>query len=301
MIDIRLSFSYNPYMTGRLACVVIMAWGFILVAVSCAYTHPTTSNDIPTSVEDQLARGAPIYKQTCATSACHGTQGEGIRADDNFKAWPLVGDEFQSRHPNAQIVFDVIRSGGERNLLALTDQQIYDAIAYQLDQNQITLESPLTMDNAFTTYSGSMSAEAQGGLFPPSDNAVIIDSPLPRDLPIAAQDERLRLQLDQIAQASAIGNNKGVFLILVIAFSDLDNEPITVSPDHLRLSAPSGELLRPQPINIHSAIEKFHQQTITPRHGTVGLVIFTLTAPNGFDQLIYDDQAGNRLTLTLKP
>jgi len=277
--------------------------GCILITIGCTFTRKTTSgtDDIPTTVESQLASGAPIYAQTCATSTCHGAQGEGIRSGENFKAWPLVGEEFQSRHPNAEIVFDVIRSGGERNLLALTDQQIYDAIAYELSQNQITLESPLTAANAFQTHGGSMSGDSQGGLFPPPDNATLIDLSLMRDLPIAAQNDWLRLQLDQIAQASAIGNDKGAFLILVIAFNDLDDQQITVSPDHLSLSTPSGGLLQPQSINIHSAIEKFHQQTIKPEHGTVGLVIFTLTAPDGFDQLMYDDGVGNPLMLTLKP
>jgi hypothetical protein len=259
----------------------------------------------PITVESQLARGAPIYAQTCATSTCHGKQGEGIKSGNSFKVWPLVGDDFQSRHPNAQIVFDVIRSGGERNLLALTDQQIYDSIAYELRQNQVTLESPLTADNAHETFGGKMSGEAQGGLYPPSNNAILTDAPLTRDLPIVAQNNRLRLQVDQIAQASAIGNAKspegGAFLILVIVFNDLDSEPITVSHDHLSLSTPGGELLEPQPVNIQSAIEKFHTRTIKPEYGTVGLVVFTLSAPEDFDQLIYDDRAGEPLTLALKP
>jgi hypothetical protein len=290
-------------MTRHLASVITGALGCILITMSCTYTGKTTSDTgaTPATVETQLASGGPIYARTCATSTCHGMQGEGIRSGDGFKAWPLVGDEFQSRHPNAQVVFDVIRSGSERNLLALTDQQVYDAIAYQLSQNQITLESPLTAENAFTTYGGSMSGKTQGGLFPPSDNAVITDTPLTPNLPIAAQNARLSLQLDQITQASAIGDNQGAFLILVIAFNDLDNKPITVSPEHLKLSMPNGKLLEPQSINIHSAIEKFHGQMIKPQYGTVGLVVFTLTAPDQFDQLIYDDQTGNRLELTLKP
>ena len=150
-----------------------------------------------------------------------------------------------------------------------------------------------------------MSGGAQSGLFPPSDNAVIVSMPRTRDLPIAAENDRLRLQLDQIAEASAIGNAKppagGVFLILVIVFNDLSTEPITVSPDHLRLSTAGGDLLEPQSINLYSAIEKFHTQTIKPYYGTSALVVFTLSAPDQFDQLIYDDQAGHRLTLALKP
>lgn len=291
----------------RFAFGIPLGIAFFFVFASCTYTGNSIppASYTPASVESQMATGVPIYAQTCATSTCHGTNGEGIRSGNGFRVWPLVGDEFQSRHPNAQIVFDVIRSGGEPNLLALTDQQIYDAIAYELSQNQIPLESPLTAENAFKTYGGSMSGQAQGGLFPPSDNVALINMPFNLDLPIAAKNEGLQLQLDQIAQASAIGNAKppagGVFLILVIVFNDLDNDPVTVSPEHLRLSTAGGDLLEPQSINIHSAIEKFHTQTIKPYHGTVGLVVFTLSDPEAFDQLIYDDGAGNRLTLALKP
>ena len=282
---------------------VIIALGFLFIFASCTSSNNSTplAGDTPASVESQLTNGAPIYKQTCATSTCHGTQGEGISSGKGFKVWPLVGDEFQSRHPNAQIVFDVIRSGSERNLLASTDQQIYDAIAYELSQNQIKLDSPLTADNAFATIGEKMSGEAQGGLFPPSDNANLIDLPPIRDLPIVAENERLRVQVDQIAQASPFGDDQGVYLIFVLAFSDLDDEPSNVSPNHLNLLTPSGELLEPQPVNIKSAIEKFHTRTIKLNYGTVGLVVFNLPAPDQFDQLIYDNEAGDRLTLALKP
>ena len=302
-IDMPPPRPYNPYMAGRLTSLISVALGCTLITIGCTYTRKTTSNagDTPVSIGSQLASGAPIYARTCATSSCHGTQGEGIRSGDSFSAWPLVGNEFQSRHPNAQIVFDVVRSGGERNLLALTDQQIYDAIAYQLSQNQITLKSRLTADNAFRTYGGTMSGGSQGRLYPPSSNAVMTDPPATLDFPIAAQNDRLRLQLDQIAQASAIGNAKGTFLMLVIVFDDLADHPITVSPDHLRLATVAGELLEPQSINIRSAIEKFHTQTIKFEHGTVGLVVFQLTAPDQFAKLIYDDGAGQQLILALKP
>jgi hypothetical protein len=294
-------------MTARTPLLITVALGWILIVSSCTFSRPLQSNagDVPASVPDQLASGGPIYAQSCATSTCHGTQGEGIRSGDSFKVWPLVGDEFQSRHPNAQIVFDVIRSGGEPNLRALTDQQIYDSIAYELSQNQITLDSPLTADNAHAVFGGKMSGDSQSGLYPPSNNAVIITPPLIRDLPIAAQNDRLRLQIDQFAAASAIGKSKlpngGVFLIMVFVLTDLDQAPITVNPAHLRLSTPGGDHLQPQSINIRSAIEKFHERTIKPQHGTVGLVVFTLTAPDQFDQLIYDDGEGSRITLRLKP
>ena len=285
--------------------VIAIGLVFILADLTSTDNAMQPASYTPASVENQLTHGEPIYAQTCANSTCHGTQGEGIRSGTGFSAWPLVGAEFQSRHPNAQIVFDVIRSGGEPNLRALTDQQIYDSIAYELSQNHITLESPLTSANAFTTYGAAMSGQAQGGLFPPSDNATLINMPFNLNLPITAKNEVLQLQLDQIAQASIIGNAKppagGVFLILVIVFNDLGTDPIAVSPDHLRLSTTGGGLLESQSINIHSAIEKFHTQTIKPYYGTSALVVFTLSAPEQFDQLIYDDQAGNRLTLDLKP
>ena len=283
--------------------MISIALSFVFILFGCALTRNSTSSvsDTSSSIESQLASGASIYRQTCATSACHGTQGEGIKAGNGFSAWPLVGKDFQSRHPNAQIVFDVIRSGGERNLLTLTDQQVYDAIAYELRQNEITLASPLTAENAFTTYGGAMSGKGQGGLFPPSDNAVLIDTLLARDLPMIAQNEALRLQVDQIAEASAIGSSKGTFLVLVIKFSDLDDQPIILRPAYLSLTTPGGERLSLQSINIHSAIEKFHEQTIKPQYGTVGLIVFTLTAPEQFHQLIYDDGVGKSLRMVLKP
>lgn len=296
--------SYNPPMIRHVLSRIIVASGAILITISCA-TNGKPASATSASVESQLASGGPIYMQTCATSTCHGTHGEGIQSGNGFKVWPLVGDEFQSRHPNAQIVFDVIRSGGEPNLRALTDQQIYDSIAYELSQNQITLDSPLTADNAHAVFGGKMSGDSQGGFFPPSDNAILIDPPPTSDLPIITQNDRLRIQVDQIAEASAIGNSKlregGAFLILVLMFSDLDVQSITLGPAHLSLTTPGGEHLKPQSINIHSAIEKFHEQTIKPQHGTAGLVVFTLTAPDQFDQLIYEDGEGSRITLRLKP
>ena len=283
-------------MIKRLVLTVVILLGCVL-STSCM----TNISDKPVSVGSQLTSGAPIYTQTCATKSCHGAQGEGIHSSSGFRIWPLIGDDFQTRHPNAQIIFDVIRSGGERNLLALTDQQIYDAIAYELDQNQIALDSPLTADNAYKTFGGKMSGKVQGGLFPPSDNTLLTAPHPTRDLPIAAQNRSLRFQLDQIAQAASIGNNQGTYLILVITFSDLEDDPIIVSPEFMMLSTPEDEFLSPLSSDIHSAIEKFHTQTIKPQHGTVGLVVFSLPTPDGFDQLIYDDGIGDRLTLALKP
>lgn len=67
-------------------------------------------------------------------------------------------------------------------------------------------------------------------------------------------------------------------------------------PASIRGQLASGESLQPQSINIHSAIEKFHEQTIKPQHGTAGLVVFTLTAPDQFDQLMYDNDEASVIT-----
>lgn len=284
---------------------IIFLAAYLITRPRLAPGQAPQARNVPTSVDSQLMSGAPIYAQTCATSTCHGGQGEGIRIGTGFSAWPLTGSQFQSRHPNAEIVFDVVRSGDEPNLRGLTDQQIYNAIAYELSRNQIALQAPLTASNAFFTFGGLMSGRAQNGLFPPSDNIVIRDTPPTHLLPFAAENDRLRIQVDQLTEASAIGNIKppvgGAFLIFVFAITDLDQSSITVSPDHVRLTTPTGEMLQPQSIDLHSAIEKFHVQTIKFEHGTAGWAIFTLSAPEQFDQLIYDDQAGNQLKLNLKP
>lgn len=278
---------------------------FVLMSCGQGDDQTPTALVLPESVNTQLASGAAIYTQTCASSTCHGTHGEGVRSANGFSAWPLVGPDFQARHPNAQVVFDVVRSGNEPNLRALTDQQIYDAIAYELSQNQITLQSSLTAANAITTHGGLMSGSAQGGLFPPADGVVMSRMPETRALPIAAESDSLRLQVDQLSEASAIGIAKppsgSTFLIVVFVLTDLDQSATTVGPDSLTLTTPSGDVLQPQSINIPSAIERFHTQTITPEHGTATLAIFTLTAPDQFDRLVYDDGAGGQLALALKP
>ncbi len=76
------------------------------------------------AVGDQLTRGARLYALGCATAKCHGTHGEGVRSGQAFRVWPLVGPDFQVRNPNAQVIFDVVRSGSEQSLRAMTDQQI---------------------------------------------------------------------------------------------------------------------------------------------------------------------------------
>ncbi len=88
---------------------------------------------------------------------------------------------------------------------------------------------------------------------------------------------------------------------MILVVNDLEKEPTTVGPDHLTLSIRGSDLLQPQPINIQSAIERFHKRTIKYQHKTAVLVVFALTAPDQFDQLVSDNQDANLLALALKP
>ena len=88
---------------------------------------------------------------------------------------------------------------------------------------------------------------------------------------------------------------------MAFVLTDLGPSPLTVSPDYLRLSTTSGGSLQMESITLNSAIEQFHRQTITPQHGTAALVVFKLAAPDQFERLVYEDRAGNKLSLALKP
>ena len=293
-------------MTRKSGLIVpLLGCAFLLLNGLYACNLKTVTNSPPTSIESQLTSGGQIYHQTCATSSCHGTDGAGLRAGGGFSVWPLVGADFQTRHPNAQIVFDVIRSGDEPNLRALTDQQIYDSIAYELRQNNIPLQAPLTAANAYQTFGGQMLGSKVDGFYPPLGNYELTAVPPHADLPLSAKGGDLRLQVDQIAAASAIGGTKappgGTFLMLVCVLTDRGQAPITVGPENLSLATPDGDILLSQTIDPRTAIEKFHTQTIQPQHGTAALAIFSLPAPDQFDRLIYADKNGNRLELSLKP
>src|SRR5436190_6598863 len=123
MIEIRALL-----LAGIISIVLLFACTTSPVALTA-----TQSAGVIDTVDGQVARGELIYQQTCAT--CHGLQGEGKRLGDTFAIWPLVGEGFQARNPNAQVVFDVVRSRNEPSLRALTDAQIYDAIAYVWNLN----------------------------------------------------------------------------------------------------------------------------------------------------------------------
>lgn len=282
-----------------LACAALVV---ACVTAEISPIPPTTE-----TVADQLARGAPLYAQNCATSKCHGTQGEGLRSSNSFRAWPLVGPEFEARNPNAQVIFDVVRSGSEQNLRVMTDQQIYDAIAYELSQNGLRLIAPLTADNAMgIATSASGSGSTVGELFPPPGDATLVDAPFSLiDTGTGGYGGYLSWRVDQLAVASHIGSaapsNGGRFLILVIAFANQSAESLDVGPEFLRIFDSNGNVLEPQALDLAYPIERFHHQTIEPGHGTAAVVIFALGAGATPKQLTYDDQTGHPLHLALTP
>jgi len=275
----------------------------ILLGVSCS---PSATSP----VSKQFAQGKIIYEQGCATSNCHGTDGEGLRSGNGFRAWPLVGEDFQRRNPTAQVVFDVVRSGSESSLRALTDQQIYDSIAYELSLNGLELTEPLDSQNAPATSSGPGAATPNPGeLFPPPGNAELIstwtDPPLQNalDLPISVENGNLRLRLTQIALATSIGGKApasgGSYVLTVLTFEDLDNKPLEAGPQYLSLVTGDGQALEPLEIGLAYPVDRFHTQTIQPEHGTAALVIFALPKSTIMDHLLYTLQDGEQLILAL--
>ena len=276
-----------------LACIFV---SLILLAVSC---QSFTSSP----VEAQLSRGQAIYQSGCATSTCHGVNGEGIRTENGFRDWPLVGEEFQRRNPTAQVLFDVVRSGGEASLRALTDQQVYDAIAYELSLNEVEFSEVLTAQNAPFTPSGSAAgAQNPGGLFPPPGKTNLLPTRPVTALPISAENGDFRLRLTQIAQATSIGSiaapDAGRFVIVVFNL-EVFNQARDVSPEHLRLMTGTGQVLAPLEISLAYPVTRFHPQIIQPEHGTAAYVIFALPANANLGHLLYTFPAGQPIVVDL--
>lgn len=271
----------------------------ILLVISCS---PSPASP----VADKIARGKAIYEQGCATENCHGTQGEGIPRGDSFRAWPLVGANFQRRNPTTQVVFDVVRSGGESSLRALTDQQVYNSIAYELSLNEVEISEPLNSQNASTIASGAVAKiPAPGSLFPPPGNAELISTrPVPA-LPLSAENSSLRMRLTQIALTASIGGkvppSGGSYILIVLTFEDLTDDPLEVGPGQLSLATGDGQILAPQDIGLAYPVDRFHSQTIQPEHGTAALAIFALPGVTEMDHLSYNFPDGGQLILRLVP
>lgn len=261
----------------RAPFLLLIAW---VAAAACAQ-QPAGPAAVG-SAADQIARGQAIYVRDCATAQCHGVQGEGIRSGAGYRVWPLVGPEFTQRNPTAQVIFDVTRSGPEREMRALSDQEHYDAIAYELALNGVQLAEPVTAANAATVLSGAgASKPAPGTLFPPPGNATLAGGGA-FQLPAVAQDDLWRLSVTQAALASHIGGqpapNEGRFLIAVFFLETRAAGSVAVTPADLALQTTTGEQLAPQDVALDFAVARFGQQTIEPGSGVSGHAVFVLPA-----------------------
>jgi mono/diheme cytochrome c family protein len=279
-------------------------WATLLTGCAARGVSPNPETTAE-AISEQLARGKEIYVQDCATEQCHGTDGKGLRTDGTFRVWPLIGAEFQTRNPDAQVIFDVVRSGSEANLRALTDQQIYDAIAYELNLNGVPLEAPLTDQNAASLAAGPADGKAKWGrIYPPPGNAVLLSPPpAPGGLPQAGNG-LLELRVDQLALASTIAGasppDGGVFAIVVFAFRDLSDRPMSLEAESLSLGDSQGQVHEPVRVNLGHPIEQFHDQTVQPGHGTAAVAVFALSIGAEPWQIVYDDQSGQPIVLSLQ-
>jgi mono/diheme cytochrome c family protein len=110
----------------------------------------------------QAAAGRDTYALTCLE--CHGDHGQGVPG----RSEPTEGRLFQTRNPTALVIFDVVRSGREPNLRALTDDQVWAAIAAQLAANGVDLgQRTLGPDNAATVTTGPAAHPDSSRFVPP--------------------------------------------------------------------------------------------------------------------------------------
>jgi hypothetical protein len=202
------------------------------------------------------------------------------------------------------VIFDVVRSGGESSLRALTDQQVYDAIAYELSLNDVELSEPLDSKNAPVLSSGAaVEAPDSGNLFPPPGTAQLISTWSGPALPISAENNDLRIRLTQMALADSIGETipsaGGSYVLMVFTLEVLSGQTLEVGPGHLRLATEDGQVLEPLDIGLAYPVARFYPQTIQPEHGTAALAIFALPETAQIGQLLYMPPAGRQLILEI--
>ncbi|GAC1340210.1 MAG: hypothetical protein NVSMB29_08760 [Candidatus Dormibacteria bacterium] len=138
-----------------------------LVLASSALTRaadaPNPSGVRPgTAFAAQATVGGPIYQHECLN--CHGPAGAGVPGKNE----PSDGTLFQQRNPTALVIFDVVRSGREKHLRALTDDQIWQSIAAELARQGVDLgDQPLSAANAATVRTGPAAQLNPRIFFPP--------------------------------------------------------------------------------------------------------------------------------------
>ena len=110
----------------------------------------------------QAAAGRETYALTCLE--CHGDHGQGVPG----RSEPTEGRLFQNRNPTALVIFDVVRSGREPKLRALTDDQVWAAIAAELTANGVDLGGrTLGADHAAAVTTGSAAHPDSSRFVPP--------------------------------------------------------------------------------------------------------------------------------------
>ena len=117
----------------------------------------------PTSAfQAQAADGRALYQRDCLV--CHGgVGGPGVPG----RTEPLEGARFVARNPSALEIYDVVRSGREGSLRALSDEQLFAAIAAELQANGVDLGSQrLGLANAGGAGTG-IGAHVDPGRFTP--------------------------------------------------------------------------------------------------------------------------------------
>jgi len=110
----------------------------------------------------QAAAGRETYLHTCLE--CHGDHGQGVPG----RSEPTEGPRFQDRNPTALVIFDVVRSGREPDLRALTDDQVWAAIAAELAANGVDLGARvLDAENAAGVRTGPAAHPDRSRFVPP--------------------------------------------------------------------------------------------------------------------------------------
>ena len=153
-------------MRRRRLPTALIAW-LLLVGGSALGARAAAAPGSPSpaavsSLAAQASTGGPIYQHECLN--CHGPTGAGVPGKNE----PSDGVRFQQRNPTALVIFDVVRSGRERHLRALTDDQIWQAIAAELARQGVDLGGqPLSAANAGTVLTGPSAQLNPRLFFPP--------------------------------------------------------------------------------------------------------------------------------------
>jgi hypothetical protein len=275
----------------------------ILTLAGAACTEQESPTPELMTFDKQAVLGRPIYYQNCATTLCHGTDSKGIPKDNSFQVRPLIGNQFLERNPHTQVMFDVVRSRSVPNLLTLTDDQVYQAIAFDLTLNQVQLKDAITPQNASALPPGG--SNKTGQLYPPVSGITLLDTTSGPSLPKSASNSSLGLRVDQLAFTGAVGTytptkEGGTFVIVVLTLKNLGDKPLNVDPKFLSLTDSNGNKHNPQSLNFNYPVVRFHAQQVQSQNSYSGYAIFGLAKATSYKSLSYDNGNGNPLSVELR-